>query len=121
MNEQKTIDKHIPQHLAPILGDIQTKKNAISPVTDADRAAHQQFLAGVSKITLFKPLKRRKRQPEGESPEGTPPGAFLRGAPRNITKREPRPWNNTKNVGKDESCVLKNKRTSCIITDKIPL
>lgn len=100
MNEQKTIDKHIPQHLAPILGDIQTKKNAISPVTDADRAAHQQFLAGVSKITLFKPLKRRKRQPKGESPEGMPPGAFLRPAARNITKREPRPWNNTKNVEK---------------------
>lgn len=32
MNEQKTIDKHIPQHLAPILGDIQTKKTAISPL-----------------------------------------------------------------------------------------
>ena len=106
MNEQKTIDKHIPQHLAPILGDIQTKKNAISPVTDADRAAHQQFLAGVRKITLFKPLKRRKRQPEGESPEGMPPGAFLRGAPRNITKREPRPWDNTKNVGKRRKLCL---------------
>ena len=106
MNEQKTIDKHIPQHLAPILGDIQIKKNAISPVTDADRAAHQQFLAGVSKITLFKPLKRRKRQPEGESPEGTPPGAFLRPAARNITKREPRPRNSTKNVEKRRKLCL---------------
>lgn len=50
MNDQKKIDKHIPEQLAPILADIQAKKNAISPVTDADRAAHQQFLAGISKM-----------------------------------------------------------------------
>lgn len=50
MNEQKTIDKHIPQQLAPILEDIRAKKNTISPVTDGDRAAHQQFLAGISKM-----------------------------------------------------------------------
>lgn len=50
MNEQKQIDKHIPQQLAPILADIRAKKNAVSPVTDADRAAHRQFLAGVSKL-----------------------------------------------------------------------
>ena len=42
MNEQKAIDKHIPQQLAPILEDIQAKKNAISTVTDVDRTAHQQ-------------------------------------------------------------------------------
>lgn len=50
MNEQKAIDKHIPQQLAPILADLNSKKNAISPVTDADRAAHQQFLAGISRM-----------------------------------------------------------------------
>lgn len=50
MNEQKQIDKHIPEQLAPILVDIRAKKNAISPVTDTDRAAHQQFLAGISKL-----------------------------------------------------------------------
>ena len=50
MNEQKAIDKHIPQQLAPILADLNAKKNAISPVTDTDRAAHQQFLAGISRM-----------------------------------------------------------------------
>lgn len=50
MNEQKAIDKHIPQQLAPILADLNAKKKAISPVTDADRAAHQQFLAGISRM-----------------------------------------------------------------------
>ena len=50
MNEQKAIDKHIPQQLAPILSDIREKKNFISPVTDVDRAAHQQFLTGISKM-----------------------------------------------------------------------
>lgn len=50
MNEQKAIDKHIPQQLAPILEDIQAKKNAISTVTDVDRTAHQQYLARISKM-----------------------------------------------------------------------
>ena len=50
MNEQKAIDKHIPQQLSPILADLSTKKNAISPVTDIDRAAHRQFLAGISRM-----------------------------------------------------------------------
>lgn len=50
MNEQKAIDKHIPQQLAPILADLSAKKNAISPVTDTDRAAHRQFLAGISRM-----------------------------------------------------------------------
>lgn len=50
MNEQKGIDKHIPQQLAPILADLNAKKNAISPVTDADRAAHQQFLSRMSQM-----------------------------------------------------------------------
>ena len=50
MNEQKAIDKHIPQQLAPILADLKAKKNAISPVTDTDRAAHRQFLAGISRM-----------------------------------------------------------------------
>ena len=50
MNEQKAIDKHIPQQLTSILSDIREKKNFISPVTDVDRAAHQQFLTGISKM-----------------------------------------------------------------------
>ena len=50
MNEQKALDKQIPQQLAPILADLKAKKNLISPVTDADRAAHRQFLAGISRM-----------------------------------------------------------------------
>ena len=50
MDQQRSIDKHIPQQLSPILADIQAKKNAISPVTEADWAAHRQFLAGISKM-----------------------------------------------------------------------
>ena len=50
MNEQKALDKQIPQQLAPILADLKAKRNAISPVTDADRAAHRQFLARTSQM-----------------------------------------------------------------------
>ena len=50
MNEQKALDKQIPQQLAPILADLNAKKNYISPVTDTDRAAHQQFLAGIRRM-----------------------------------------------------------------------
>ena len=50
MNEQRAIDKHIPEQLSPILADLRAKKHAVSPVTDTDRAAHQQFLAGIRKM-----------------------------------------------------------------------
>lgn len=49
MNEQKAIDKRIPEQLAPILADLGAKKNAVSPVTDTDRAAHRQFLERMAK------------------------------------------------------------------------
>lgn len=50
MDEQKKIDKKVEEHLAVILEDLKARKNKISPVTDVDRAAHQQFLAGMGKM-----------------------------------------------------------------------
>ena len=44
MNEQKSIDKKVEEHLAAIREDVYTRKNMIAAVTDTDRAAHQQFL-----------------------------------------------------------------------------
>lgn len=44
MNEQKSIDKKVEEHLAAIREDIYTRKNMIAEVTNTDRAAHQQFL-----------------------------------------------------------------------------
>ena len=46
MNEQKCIDKKVEEHLQVIKEEIDRRTERISPVTDADRAAHQQFLAG---------------------------------------------------------------------------
>lgn len=40
MNEQRFIDKKVSENMALILKDLNTKKNGISEVTDADRAAH---------------------------------------------------------------------------------
>ena len=44
MDEQRKIDKKVDEHLAVIAADIQQRKKMIAPVTDTDRAAHQQFL-----------------------------------------------------------------------------
>ena len=44
MNEQKSMDKKVEEHLADIRADIYARKNLIAEVTDADRAVHQQFL-----------------------------------------------------------------------------
>ena len=44
MDEQRKIDKKVDEHLAVIASDIQQRKKMIAPVTDTDRAAHQQFL-----------------------------------------------------------------------------
>lgn len=44
MNEQKSIDKKVEEHIAAIKEDIFARKNMIAKVTDIDRAAHQQFL-----------------------------------------------------------------------------
>lgn len=50
MNEQARIDKKVEEHLQIIKADIENRVHRISEVTDADRAAHQQFLANQAKI-----------------------------------------------------------------------
>lgn len=50
MNEQKSIDKQVEKHIAGIRADIDARKNMIAKVTDADRAAHQQFLNNMKQM-----------------------------------------------------------------------
>lgn len=47
MNEQRALipEKHIDENLARIAADVVARKRWIEPVTDADRAAHEEFLA----------------------------------------------------------------------------
>ena len=44
MDEQRAIDKDVDGQLAEIKADIAARKHYIEPVTDADRAAHANFL-----------------------------------------------------------------------------
>lgn len=48
MNEQLKMNKRIDERMAVILADPNGKTDMIPDVTDADRAAHQQFLAAMS-------------------------------------------------------------------------
>lgn len=50
MNEQMKLDKKIEEHLAKIIADLQDNRESVSPVTDIDRAAHFQFLAGMKSL-----------------------------------------------------------------------
>lgn len=50
MNEQKKIDKHVDEQIAAIRADIAVRKNWIFPVTDADRAAHQEYLSRIGQM-----------------------------------------------------------------------
>ena len=50
MDEQRSMDKKVDEHLAKIVSDIQARKNWLAPVTDTDRAAHQEFLARKSSM-----------------------------------------------------------------------
>ena len=50
MDEQKRLDKGVDAHLAQIAADIAARKRWIAPVTDADRTAHREFLAGISRM-----------------------------------------------------------------------
>lgn len=52
MNEQRAIDKKVEEQLETIREDIKNRRQYIAPVTDADRAAHREYLA------------RRARMPE---------------------------------------------------------
>ena len=45
MNEQKKLDKRVDEQIAAIRANIEARRHWISPVTGADRAAHQEFLA----------------------------------------------------------------------------
>lgn len=45
MNEQKLIDKKVDEQLDRVKEDIEAGREFIAPVTDKDRAAHQEFLA----------------------------------------------------------------------------
>nr|WP_294493002.1 EFR1 family ferrodoxin [uncultured Mediterraneibacter sp.] len=50
MAEQKLLDKHVEDQLANILTDINSHRHWIAPVTDQDRAAHQEFLERMSQM-----------------------------------------------------------------------
>lgn len=44
MNEQITIDKKVDEHIKAIQEDIKNGRQYIAPVTEKDRAAHQEYL-----------------------------------------------------------------------------
>lgn len=50
MDEQVKLDKKVEEHLRQIREDIDSRRHMISEVTDADRAAHQQFLSNMAKM-----------------------------------------------------------------------
>lgn len=45
MNEQKALDKNVDGQIEGIVQDIASGKEYIAPVTDTDRAAHQEYLS----------------------------------------------------------------------------
>lgn len=50
MEEQVRLDKKVEEQLAGITADIQSYREIAAPVTDADRAAHARFLAGMKNL-----------------------------------------------------------------------
>ena len=50
MEEQKQLDKGIEKNLAVIQEDLQSRKRFVAPVTETDRAAHQEFLSRMSQM-----------------------------------------------------------------------
>ena len=50
MEEQKQLDKQVENQLIRILADIKSRRHWISPVTDQDRAAHQEFLGRMRRM-----------------------------------------------------------------------
>lgn len=50
MNEQKVLDKKVEDQIAKIRKDLADRKRYISPVTDKDRVAHQEYLIRISKM-----------------------------------------------------------------------
>ena len=50
MDKQRMLDKKVDEHLKAIREDIESGKQYIAPVTDTDRAAHREYLAGRAKM-----------------------------------------------------------------------
>ena len=50
MDEQKKVDKKVDEQVAVIRADIAARKAMIAPVTDADRAAHQEYLSRIHQM-----------------------------------------------------------------------
>lgn len=50
MGEQKSIDKNVDEQIAAIRADISSRKVSIAPVTDADRAAHREYLSRIKQM-----------------------------------------------------------------------
>ena len=50
MEEQKRIDKNVEGQIAAVLADLNAGRQMISEVTEADRAAHRQFLENMSRM-----------------------------------------------------------------------
>ena len=46
MDQQRKLDKKVEEHLSRIREDIENRRRFLSPVTETDRAAHREFLAG---------------------------------------------------------------------------
>lgn len=52
MNEQTAINKKVDAQIAAICADLSVRKAMIAPVTDADRAAHQEYLSRIEKVLI---------------------------------------------------------------------
>lgn len=50
MNQQKSLDKKVDEQIQRIRAELDAGKNFISPVTDKDRAAHQEYLSRMAKM-----------------------------------------------------------------------
>ena len=50
MNEQRSVDKRVDEQIAAVCADLSARKAAIAPVTDADRAAHQEYLSRIRQM-----------------------------------------------------------------------
>lgn len=50
MNEQTAIDKRVDEQIAAICADLSARKAMIAPVTDADRAAHREYLSHIRQM-----------------------------------------------------------------------
>ena len=50
MEEQKTIDKKVDEHIKVIQEDIKNNRQYIAPVTEKDRAAHREYLTRMANM-----------------------------------------------------------------------